>query len=49
MGYTVYMQKLLQFHNQRDKLFEVVKKQHVLDEVGLHKQAQPMLTMQVFL
>jgi small subunit ribosomal protein S20 len=39
----------LHFHNQRDKLFEVVKKQHVLDEVGLHKQAQPMLTMQVFL
>jgi small subunit ribosomal protein S20 len=39
----------LHFHNQRDKLFEVVKKQHVLDEVSLHEQAQPMLTMQVFL
>jgi hypothetical protein len=39
----------LQFHNPRDKLFEVVKKQHVLDEVGLLKQAQSMLTMQVFL
>jgi small subunit ribosomal protein S20 len=43
------LQKLLHFHNQRDKLFEVVKKQHVLDEVSLHEQAQPMLTMQVFL
>jgi small subunit ribosomal protein S20 len=49
MGYTVYLQKVLQFNNQRDKLFEVVKKQHVLDEVDLQKQAQPMLTMQVFL
>jgi small subunit ribosomal protein S20 len=39
----------LHFHNQRDKLFEVVKKQHVLDEVGLHKQVQPMLYLQVFL
>jgi hypothetical protein len=37
------MQKLLHFHYQRDKLFEVVKKQHVLDEVGLPEQAQPTL------
>lgn len=39
----------MHFDNQRDKLFEVVKKQHVLDEVSLQEQAQPMLRMQVFL